>query len=64
MVLVLTPEYRNISKESCFTLLYVGVSKFSQGMDSHHYNDCKETSTKVGFPVGELVELTVVNRNN
>ena len=29
-------------------------------MDSIHYNDCKETSTQVGFPAGELVELTVV----
>ena len=40
MVLFLTIEYRNISQESGFTLLGVGINMFLKRWTPIHYNDC------------------------
>jgi hypothetical protein len=42
MVLMLTPKYRNISQESGFTLLGIGMNMFLKEWTPIHYNynDC------------------------
>ena len=39
-VLFLAAEYRNISQESSFTVLGVGINMFLKGSTLIHYNDC------------------------
>ena len=40
MVSFLTPEYKNISHESGFTLLGVEINMFLKGWTPIHYNVC------------------------